>query len=66
MTLTATEQKLCLTKKSLENLVGKLVSDFYGFPLDKPENKTEGATRVTFQSYINQTIKFSNINILQN
>ena len=29
MTLTATEQKLCLTKKSLENLVGKLVSDSY-------------------------------------
>ena len=24
--LTATEQKLCLTKNSLENLVGKLVS----------------------------------------
>ena len=52
MTLTATEQKLCLTKKSLDNLVGKLVSDSYGFSLDKPENKTEGATRVTFQRYI--------------
>ena len=30
MTLTATEQKLCLTKKLLENLVDKLVSDSYG------------------------------------
>ena len=38
MTLTAIELKLCLTKKSLENLVGKLVSDSYGFSLDKPEN----------------------------
>ena len=41
-----------MTKKSLENLVGKLVSDSYGFSLDKPENKSEGATRVTFQRYI--------------
>ena len=52
MALTANEQKLCLTKKSLENLVGKLVSDSYFFSLDKPENKTEGATRATFQRYI--------------
>ena len=51
-TLTATEQKLVWTKKSLENLVGKLVSDCCGFSLDKPENKSEGATRVTFQRYI--------------
>ena len=51
ITLTATEQKLCLTKKSLENLVGKLVM-ILGFSLDKPENKTEGATRLTFQRYI--------------
>ena len=29
MTLTATEQKLCLTKKWLDNLLGKLVSDSY-------------------------------------
>ena len=36
-----------MIKKSLENLIGKLVSDCYGFSLDKPENKSEGATRVT-------------------
>ena len=40
MTLTATEQKLCLIKKLLENLVGKLVSDSYGFSLDKPERRS--------------------------
>ena len=50
MTLTATEQKLCLTKGSLENLIGKLVSDSDGFSLDKPENRTKGVTR--FQRYI--------------
>ena len=50
----------CLTKKSLENLVGKLVSDSYGFPLDKPENRSEGTTRVTFQRYIKLDIEFSN------
>ena len=33
-TLTATEQKLYLTKGSLENLIGKLVSDSYGFSLE--------------------------------
>ena len=31
--------------------MGKLVSDTYGFSLDK-ENKSEGATRFTFQRYI--------------
>ena len=51
-TLTITEQKLCLTKKSFENLVSKLVSHFYGFSLDKPENKSEGATRVALHRYI--------------
>ena len=44
--------KACLTKKLLGNLVGMLVSDSYGFSLDKPENKSEGSTRVTFQRYI--------------
>ena len=44
--------KACLTMKLLENFVGKLVSDTYGFSLDKPENKSEGATRFTFQRYI--------------
>ena len=39
-----------MTKKL--NLVGKLVSDSYGFSLDKSENRSEGATRVTFQKYI--------------
>ena len=58
--------KSLLTKKSLENFVGKLVSDSYGFSLDKPENKSEGSTRVTFQRYIRLDIQFSNINILQN
>ena len=63
--------KACLTKKSLENLVGKLVSDSYGFSLDKPENKSEGATRVTFQRYIrldksdNRVFIVSDINILK-
>ena len=52
MTLTGTERKFLLTKKLLANLVDKLVSDSYGFSLDKPENKAEGATRVTFQRYI--------------
>ena len=42
----------CLNKKSLENLVDKLVSDTFGFSMDKSGNKCEGATRVTFQRYI--------------
>ena len=37
--------KACLTKILLENLV---VSDSSGFSPDKPGNKSEGATRVTF------------------
>ena len=45
--------KACLTKKLLENLLGKLVSDTYGFSLDKPENESEGVTTFTFQRYIN-------------
>ena len=44
--------KACLTKKLLDNLVGKLVSDSYGVSLVKQERKIEGATRVTFQRYI--------------
>ena len=40
-----------------------------GFALDKPDHKSERATRVTFQRYIRldkSDNKFSNINILQN
>ena len=33
--------KDCWTTKLLENLVGKLVSDTYGFSLDKLENKVK-------------------------
>ena len=43
--------KALLTKKSLENLVGKLVSGSYGFSQNKPQNITEGAKTVTFQRY---------------
>ena len=41
--------KACLTKKSLEI---RIISDSCCFSLDKPENKSEGATRVTFHRYI--------------
>ena len=58
--------KACLTKKSLENLVGKLVSDSYGFSLNKTENISEATTRITFQRCIRLDIQFSYINILKN
>ena len=45
-------RRLLLLSKSLfdlENLIGKLVSDTYGFFPDKPENISEEAIRVTFR-----------------
>ena len=52
MTLTATEQMLCLNKKLLENLVGKLVSDSYGFPLEKPGNKLKEQLELLFRGIL--------------
>ena len=49
MTLTATEQMLCLTKKLLENLVGKLVSDSYGFSMDKQRIKLKEQLELLFK-----------------
>ena len=52
MTLTATEQNLWLTKKALENLVGKFVSDYYGFSLDNQRIKLKEQQELLFRGIL--------------